>query len=68
MSKHFANVSIDETHSIAICIEIGERLRSVLRVSAPIPAKLAALVARLDELEFHESPSIVPAMEAFELT
>ena len=60
-------ISIDETHSIAICIEIGERLRTVFKVSEPIPAKLAALVARLDELEFHESPSIAPAMEAFEL-
>ncbi len=61
-------ISFDENHSIAICIEIGERLRSVLKVNEePIPAKLAALVARLDELEFHESPSIAPAMEILEL-
>jgi hypothetical protein len=64
MSKH---ILIDETHSIAICTEIGERLRSVFNVSAPIPAKLAALVARLDELEFHESPSIAPTIEVLEL-
>ena len=67
MSRRVANVSIDEAHSIAICTEIGERLRSVLAVSAPMPPKLAMLVARLDELDFHESPSIVPAMEILEL-
>lgn len=66
MSRHVANVSIDEAHSIAICTEIGERLRSVLVVSAPMPPKLAMLLARLDELDFQESPSIVPAMEILE--
>ena len=60
-------ISIDETHSLAICIEIGERLRSVFKVSAPIPPKLAALVARLDESDFHESPSIAPTIEVLEL-
>ena len=64
MSNHLL---IDETHSIAICTEIGERLRSVFTVSATVPAKLAALVARLDEIDFVESPSIVPAVEVFEL-
>lgn len=67
MSRRVANVSIDEAHSLAICTEIGERLRSVLVVSAPMPPKLTLLLARLDELDFHESPSIVPGMEAFEL-
>ena len=60
-------VLIDETHSMAICTEIGERLRSVLTVDAPMPPRLTALLARLAELDFHESPSIVPGMEAFEL-
>ena len=63
MSRHFANVSIDEIHSMAICTEIGERLRSVLGESSPLPAKLAVLLARLDELDFCESPSIIPLME-----
>ena len=64
MSGHIA---IDETHSLAICTEIGERLRSVLDVNAPLPASLAVLVARLSELDFHESPSIVPAIDVLEL-
>lgn len=63
MSKHFANVSIDEIHSMAICTEIGERLRSVLSESSPIPAKLAVLLARLGELDFCESPSIISFVE-----
>ena len=67
MSRHVANVSIDEAHSLAICTEIGERLRSVLVVSEPMPPKLTMLLARLNELDFHESPSIVPATEVFEL-
>jgi len=46
--------------------EIGERLRSILNENAPVPARLAALLARLDELDFHESPSIVSGMEASE--
>jgi hypothetical protein len=63
MSRHFANVSIDEIHSMAICAEIGERLRSVLGESSPLPARLAVLLAKLDELDFCESPSIIPSME-----
>jgi hypothetical protein len=63
MSRHFANVSIDEIHSMAICTEIGERLRSVLGESSPLPARLAVLLAKLDELDFCESPSIIPSME-----
>ncbi len=63
MSKHLVNISIDEIHSRAICTEIGERLRSVLSTSAPLTAKLAALVARLNELEVCESPSIIPSMQ-----
>lgn len=65
MAKHLDNILIDETHSTAICNEIGERLHSML-VNAPMPAKLVALLARFDELDFHESPSIVPVVDAFE--
>jgi hypothetical protein len=66
MSKHLDGILIDETHSRAICTEIGERLRSILNENAPAPPRLAALLARLNELDFHESPSIVSEMEAFE--
>jgi hypothetical protein len=60
-------ILIDETHSLAICTEIGERLRLALNVNAPMPLELTLLLARLDELDIHESPSIVPAMDVFEL-
>jgi hypothetical protein len=63
MSKNIANVSIDETHSMAICTEIGERLQWELKAGAPMPPKLTMLLARLSELDFHESPSMVPSME-----
>jgi hypothetical protein len=66
MSKHLDGILIDETHSLAICTEIGERLRSILNENAPVPARLAALLARLDELDFYESPSIASGMEASE--
>ena len=66
MSKHLDGILIDETHSLAICTEIGERLRSILNENAPAPPRLAALLARLNELDFHESPSIASEMEAFE--
>ena len=63
MSKNNANVSIDETHSMAICTEIGERLRWEFKDSGPMPLKLTVLLARVSELDFHESPSMVPSMD-----
>ena len=63
MSTRLASIQIDEVHSRAICAEIGDRLRIALGASPPIPPDLARLVARLDELEHHDSPSIVPLVE-----
>lgn len=60
---------MDEEHSLAICEEIGARLRIALGAATPIPPHLARLMQRLDEPELLASPSIVPAMEPFaELT
>jgi hypothetical protein len=63
MSTPLANIQMDEEHSRAICAEIGDRLRIALGAPAPIPPHLARLIARLDELDEHDSPSIVPSIE-----
>jgi len=68
MSTRLASIQIDEEHSRAICAEIGDRLRIALGASPPTPPDLARLVARLDELEHHDSPSIVPSVENISLT
>ena len=47
MSKHLDGILIDETHSLAICTEIGERLRSILNENAPVPARLAGEIGRV---------------------
>ena len=68
MSTRLASIQIDEEHSRAICAEIGDRLRIALGASPPMPPDLARLVARLDEPEHHDSPSIVPSVENISLT
>ena len=68
MSTRLASIQIDEEHSRAICAEIGDRLRIALGAAPPMPPDLARLVARLDELEHHDSPSIVPSVENISLT
>ena len=61
MSNIFNSTQINEIHCQAICQEIGERLRFELRVSPPMSPKLVRLLARLPELDHHDSPSIVPS-------
>jgi hypothetical protein len=63
MSTRLATIQMDEEHSRAICAEIGDRLRIALGEPTPIPPDLARLIARLDELDHHDSPSIVPSVE-----
>ena len=67
MPNLFASVQIDEMHSRAICEEIGERLRIALKENLPMPPHLARLVLRLQELDHHDSPSIVPSAEHADL-
>lgn len=53
-------LALDHAHCRAICDEIGERLRQVLKPEAlDIPQRLLALLERLAELE--QAPSIVPS-------
>jgi len=62
--KNAADITIDPIHSRAICDEIGERLRQVLkRESVGLPPRLQLLVDRLAELDGAAAPSIVPSFE-----
>ena len=67
MSTALANIQIDEEHSRAICEEIGDRLRIALGGPPPASPVLDRLVARLIELDEHDSPSIVPAIDNAEV-
>jgi hypothetical protein len=62
------NIQIDHIHARAICDEIGDRLRYVLRrETAELPGHLKHLVARLAELDgeivLATTPSIIPSLE-----
>jgi hypothetical protein len=62
--KNAADIRIDPIHSRAICDEIGERLRQVLkREPVGLPPRLQLLVDRLAELDGAAAPSIVPSFE-----
>jgi hypothetical protein len=56
-------IRISEEHSSAICAEIGDRLRIALRKLPPVSPSLAKVMARLGELDEHDSPSIVPSID-----
>ena len=55
-------LALDHAHCRAICDEIGERLRQVLKPEAlEIPQRLVTLLDRLAKLE--QAPSIVPSID-----
>jgi hypothetical protein len=56
-------IRISEEHSSAICAEVGDRLRIALSKLPPVSPELARLMARLSELDEHDSPSIVPSID-----
>jgi len=60
-----AGLQIDAVHARAICDEIGDRLRDVLRRQAgnELPPRLRYLMEQLAELDDDGSPSIVPALD-----
>jgi hypothetical protein len=61
-TRNAATLVLDPAHCRAICEEIGERLRAVLKPEASeIPPRLLALMDRLAQLE--EAPSIVPSID-----
>lgn len=67
MATDTANIWITEEHSHAICAEIGDRLRISLNWLPPASPRLADAMARLSELDAHDSPSIVPSVEELAL-
>jgi hypothetical protein len=56
---------IDAEHSQAICAEIGDRLREILRRDATgeLPPRLQHLMKRLAEADQETAPSLVPSLE-----
>lgn len=55
-------LALDHTHCRAICDEIGDRLRQVLKPDAlEVPQRLLGLLDRLAQLE--QAPSIVPSID-----
>jgi hypothetical protein len=61
-SQNAAELVIDHIHCRAICDEIGDRLRDILkREASEVPPRLIGLIDKLAELE--REPSIVPSIE-----
>lgn len=59
-------LAIDDTHCRAICDEIGDRLRDILkREVSEIPPRLLVLIDKLAQLE--HAPSIVPSIDEMSL-
>ena len=57
-------LQIDSLHCRAICDEIGERLRSVLRPeTVGLPIRLQILIDRLADQDRELAPSIVPDLD-----
>jgi hypothetical protein len=60
-----AGLQIETIHARAICDEIGERLRTVLRrdVGDDLPPRLRYLMEQLAKADDEASPSIVPSLD-----
>ena len=60
-----ASIQIDAAHLSAICDEIGDRLRDILRreTSHVLPPRLNDLMQQLARADFELAPSIVPSLE-----
>jgi len=56
-------IDIDAAFSRAIIREIGERLQASLR-EGELPASLKVQLDRLDQLDDHSSPVVVPEPES----
>jgi hypothetical protein len=65
LTRTGAGLQIDAVHTRAICDEIGERLRGMLRrpVGNELPPRLQSLMEQLAMLDAVASPSIVPSLD-----
>ena len=65
LAKTGVNMRIDAVHSRAICAEIGDRLREILRpeVSGELPPRLQYLIAQLADADRETAPSLAPSLE-----
>ena len=68
LTRTGAGLQIDAVHTRAICDEIGERLRGVLRrpVGKELPPRLQSLMEQLAMLDADASPSIVPSHRRYD--
>jgi len=65
LTRTGASLQIDAVHTRAICDEIGDRLRDVLRcqVSHELPPRLQYLMEQLAKADAAVSPSIAPSLD-----
>jgi hypothetical protein len=65
LARKAMNMQIEAVHSRAICEEIGDRLREILRreASSELPPRLQHLMERLAEADRETAPSLVPSLE-----
>jgi hypothetical protein len=65
LTRTGASLQIDAVHTRAICDEIGDRLRDVLRcqVSHELPPRLQDLMEQLAKADETVSPSIAPSLD-----
>jgi hypothetical protein len=60
-----ASIQVDAVHLRAICDEMGDRLREILRreTGPVLPPRLNDLMQQLARAEVELAPSIVPSLE-----
>jgi hypothetical protein len=65
LAKTDVNIQIDDVHSRAICAEIGDRLRELLRPEVPgqLPPRLQYLIEQLAKADREIAPALVPSLE-----
>ena len=65
LTRTGASLHIDAMHTRAICDEIGDRLRDVVRcqVSHELPPRLQDLMEQLAKADEAVSPSIAPSLD-----
>ena len=64
-ARNGAILQIDSAHSRAICDDIGDRLREMLRreIKGKLPPSLQYLMEQLADADRDIAPSIVPSLE-----